>query len=74
MLNKTKTEQLNKFKSVRKLDVKSLYTRIDKILRDFRTNRAEFHGGELNGVHLKKLMDNAEEIMNQVRDYLIKSL
>ena len=44
------------------------------ILKDFCNNRVEYLGGDLTDVHLKKFMDNAEEIMRQVRGYLIKSL
>ena len=64
---------MKKFKAARKLDDDSLYTGIDNILKSFQIHWAEYHGGDLTGVHLKQLMNNAEEIMNQVSQYLIDS-
>lgn len=56
------------------METDSLYTRIDNILKEFGIIRAEYHGGDLNGVHLKKLMECAGDIMDQVTTYFINSL
>ena len=55
------------------MDDDSLYSGIDKILKRFNIHRAEYHGGDLTGVHLKQLMENAKDIMDQVTVYLIDS-
>jgi len=70
----SKTEKLKRFKAARKIDANSLYTGIDLILKKYGINRAEYHGGDLTGVHVKKLMESAKEITDDIRDYLIGSL
>ena len=65
---------MGRFKAARKIDANSLYTGIDLILKKYGINRAEYHGGDLTGVHVKKLMESANEITNDIRDYLIGSL
>jgi len=73
-LKSSKADQLKRFKAARKVDADSLYTGIDMILKTYGINRAEYHGGDLTGVHVKKLMENAEKIMTDIRGYLIGSL
>lgn len=70
----SKGEQITNIKKARKLDANSLYTGIDNILQEFSIVRAEYHGGDLTGVHIKIFMANAKEIMSRIRDYLTKSL
>ena len=68
-----KSRWIEKIKAARKLDNYSLYTGINNILKSFQIHRAEYHGRDLTDVHLKQLMDNAEEIMKQIAQYLMDS-
>ncbi|EJK50672.1 hypothetical protein THAOC_30289, partial [Thalassiosira oceanica] len=45
-----------------------------RILQRYKINRAEYHGGDLTGVDIKKLMHDAANIMKEIREYLINSL
>ena len=77
---KSKREQKSKKSKIiedckreRKTDSDSLYTAIDKILQDYGILRAAYHGGDLTGGCVKKLMANAEIIMERVEALLIEN-
>ena len=77
---KSKREQKSKKSKIiedckreRKTDSDSLYSAIDKILQDYGILRAAYHGGDLTGGCVKKLMANAEIIMERVEALLIEN-
>lgn len=69
---KSNTEKLKGFKKARKSQEDSVCTKIDKILKKYDINRAAYHGGDLQGNDVIKLMENAEEIMADVQDLFIR--
>ena len=56
-----KLKVLEDYKKDRKTDNDSLYTKIDGILEMYGILRAAYHGGDLTGVCVIKLMSNAEK-------------
>ena len=70
---KKKADALLSFARARKTDEGSIYSGIDKILQKYGIQRAQYHGGSLNGVHVRVLMDKAANIMDDIAAYLIQS-
>ena len=68
-----KIEQIAALTRARKTDEDSVYSGIDRILQTYDIIRAAYHGGDLNGVDIRTLMDNATEIMEKIAEYLISS-
>ena len=48
-----------------------MYSGIYWILQKYHIHRAAYHGGDLTGVCIRKLMSSAKEIMNEVKEYLL---
>ncbi|EJK52479.1 hypothetical protein THAOC_28237 [Thalassiosira oceanica] len=61
-----KKKHLDKFRTDRRSERESLYCKIDRILAEYDILRAEYHGGDLTGGHVKILMKKASEIMAQI--------
>ncbi len=68
---KSKSDQLIGFASARKTEEDSLLTDVDEILQEYGIIRAQYHGGDLSGGHLTKLMTYAIRIMERVQTYLL---
>jgi len=66
----SKKDKLKKFRQERKTDNDSLYSMIDSILAENNIKRAEYHGGDLTGVHGQILMHGADSIMTAISDCL----
>ena len=66
-----KTELLEAFRKARKTEHDSMYSGIDFILQKYHIHRAAYHGGDLTGVCIRKLMSSAKEIMNDIEEYLL---
>jgi hypothetical protein len=60
-----------KMNGILKDEEDSLVTGIDQIFQEYHIFRAQYHGGDLAGGHLSQLMNNAQEIMTKVEDYLL---
>jgi len=63
---------LEEHKQKRKRNATSLYNIVEKILHKHGVERASYHGGDFNGVTIRKLMDGADTIMNEVFDALVE--
>lgn len=61
-----KKKHLAKFRTDRRSEKESLYCKIDMILGEYDILRAEYHGGDLTGGHVKILMKKASQIMEQI--------
>ena len=68
---KGKSDQLVGFASARKTEEDSLLTGVDKIFQEYGIIRAQYHGGDLSGGHLSKLMTHSTKIMDNVETYLL---
>ena len=66
--------EVKKFRSDKKLEDKSLYSRVDKILEKYDIHRSAYHSGQINGVDIKLLMDNTESIMMEVESEMLSTL
>ncbi|KAL7533094.1 hypothetical protein ACHAWF_006364 [Thalassiosira exigua] len=66
-----RNEKLAEFRNARKRDVESLYTKIDGVLTKYKIRRQAYHGGDLTGGCVKKLMLYAYEIMEEVSALLL---
>lgn len=66
--------EVKKFRSDRKLEEGSLYSKVDTILEKFGIYRSAYHSGQINGVGIKLLMDNAECIMVEVEKEMLQLL
>ena len=64
---------LVKYRKDRKKSEESLHSGIDRILAAYGIKRAAYHGGDLNGVHIRRLMHNAGEIMDVIEKYLVEN-
>ena len=73
-LNKKKTrvpDKLKEFAKARKKEEEgSLYSGIDPILQEYNIHRAQYYGGDFMREDIKKLMENANEIMEKIEVYL----
>ena len=65
---------LGEFKRKWKKDSESIYGGIDKILQKYGIERSAYHGGQINGVHVRILMACCEDFMADVKDFLIAEL
>ena len=61
-----KSKVLEEGKKGRKTDADSLYAHLDNILESYGILRAAYHGGDLTGVCVIKLMTHAEAIMSEI--------
>ena len=68
---KGKSDQLVGFASARKAEEDSLLTGVDEIFQEHGIILAEYHGGDLSGGHLSKLMTQSTKIMEKVQTYLL---
>ena len=66
-----KNKQLEEFRKARKTDDDSLYSLIDEILQEYGILRAAYHGGDLTGVCVRRLMTYSEEIMDSIAALLV---
>jgi hypothetical protein len=64
-------KQLDLFKKNWKADGESVYSGIDRILQKYGIYRSAYHGGKINGVGIRILMQYAPDIMTDVKDFLI---
>ena len=48
-----------------------MYSQIYEILQKYKIHRAAYHGGDLNGKVIKNMMEHSDNIMGDVREYLI---
>lgn len=62
---------LGEFKRKWKKDGESIYGGIDKILQKYGIERSAYHGGQINGVHVRILMAYAADFMKDVKEYLL---
>eukprot|EP00577_Skeletonema_sp_RCC1716_P007958 CAMPEP_0113382640 /NCGR_PEP_ID=MMETSP0013_2-20120614/5948_1 /TAXON_ID=2843 ORGANISM="Skeletonema costatum, Strain 1716" /NCGR_SAMPLE_ID=MMETSP0013_2 /ASSEMBLY_ACC=CAM_ASM_000158 /LENGTH=583 /DNA_ID=CAMNT_0000265157 /DNA_START=165 /DNA_END=1918 /DNA_ORIENTATION=- /assembly_acc=CAM_ASM_000158 len=53
---------------------KKYYSGIDKILQRHGIERCAYHGGQINGVDVRTLMENAKEILGEICVYLCNQL
>ncbi|KAL7548721.1 hypothetical protein ACHAWF_011993 [Thalassiosira exigua] len=65
---------VEKFRVNRKSDDVSLYCDIDDILKRYGIHRSAYHGGQINGIGIKLLMDNAAGIMAEIKTLFISKL
>ena len=68
----TTKKTLEEFRKERKTEGDSIYIRIDNILSEYGTILAAYHGGDLTGVCIIKLIGSAEEIMNEVASVMFE--
>jgi hypothetical protein len=66
-------DQLDAYKKKRKTDVNSVYTGIDEILQKYGIRRGAYHGGDLQGNDVMKLMEQAKDISADIADLMIRS-
>lgn len=64
-------KQLDLFKKNWKADGESVYSGIDRILQKYGIYRSAYHGGKINGVGIRILMQYAPDIMTDMKDFLI---
>jgi hypothetical protein len=67
--HKTVTKQLDKLKQIRSAKVKapdSIETKIFKVLKTIGVELSSYHGGTLNGKDIKKVMNNATYVFDQL--------
>ena len=67
-------EEIKRMRANRKSDDTSLYTAVDEILEKHKIFRSAYHSGQINGVGIKLLMDNAESIMDDVEELMLANL
>ena len=66
--------EVKQFRSDRKLEEGSLYSKVDRILEKYGIVRSAYHSGQINGVGIKLLMDNAGSIMAEVEQIMLDML
>ena len=49
----------------------SMYSAVDAILMKYNIKRSAYHSGQINGVGIKRLMDNAESIMDEIKNLML---
>ena len=67
--HKKVTEQLDKLKQIRSAKVKapdSIETKMFKVLKTIGVELSSYHGGSLNGKDIKKVMNNATYVFDQL--------
>ncbi len=69
---KTKaSNEIKEFKKQRKQMDGSIYTFVDRVLQKYGIIRAAYHGGDLNGGGIIILMENAHDIMSEIKEHLL---
>ena len=48
-----------------------MYSQIDEILQKYKIHHAAYHGGDLNGKGIKTMIEHSDNIMGEMREYLI---
>ena len=48
-----------------------MYSQIDEILQKYKIHCAAYHGGDLNGKGINTMMEHSDNMMGDVRKYLI---
>jgi len=71
---KEASKQLDEFTKKWKKTDESIYSGIDKILQRHGIERCAYHGGQINGVDVRTLMENAKEILGEICVYLCNQL
>jgi hypothetical protein len=54
------------YRKERKKESCSLYNTVERILHKHGVDRTCYHGGDFNGVTIRKMMEGADEIMDEV--------
>ena len=67
-------EAIKEYRADQKLEGGSMYSAVDKILEKYKIFRSAYHAGQVNRVGIKLLMDNAEAIMDEVKDLMLGKL
>jgi hypothetical protein len=70
-ISKAKAD-LKKNRKARKKSPISVYSLVEEVLHRHNMSRTSYHSRDFNGVTIKKLMDDADVIMSEVCDVLIK--
>ena len=65
---------MNDYKKKWKKKDESIYSGIDNILQRYGIERCAYHGGQINGVDVRTLMNNSKEIMGEICVYLYNQL
>ena len=65
-------KQIQQYRTDHKVDDVSLYAEIDDIFNKYKIHRSAYHSGQINGVGIKLLMDNATEIMGEIKELFLQ--
>ena len=68
----TVKERIKQMRADRKTEEGSMYTAFDKILVKYKVERSAYHAGQINGVGIKLIMENAEGIMGDVYELMLR--
>ncbi|KAL7454029.1 hypothetical protein ACHAWC_005670 [Mediolabrus comicus] len=71
---KEAAKQLKEFTTKWKKNRESIYSGIDKILQRYGIERSAYHGGQINGVDVRTLMEDAKGIMGEICIFLCTQL
>lgn len=66
-LKSTVVARLNRYAKKRKVEEGGIHDLIEKVLIKYEIKRGAYHGGAFNGPHLRRYMEKAKEIFNEVR-------
>lgn len=64
-------KKLDAFRKKRKITNSSIYNGVEKIFKLYKIVRAAYHGGDFNGKNIITLMQKSEQIMSEIKEFMI---
>jgi len=65
-------KKLDAFRKKRKITNSSIYNGVEQIFKLYKIVRAAYHGGDFNGKNIITLMQKSEQIMTEIKEFMIK--
>jgi len=68
---KSAKDEWKKVRDEKKLDKTSIFNKCEAILKNYRISRAAYHGGKFTGTDIIKMMNNAVEIFDEMKQVML---